>query len=105
MLSFVRWDNNVSDGHAVIRSLINEHRYSMEGEEEMRKAFHKQFTPNNANHISKFWPITLPNVKLKILTKVLAKRLVLIAEKLPGYGTQTCAIPDTSIQENLYFVR
>lgn len=38
--------------------------------------------PGNRNKISNFLPITLLNVDLKILVKVLVKRLVLVAERL-----------------------
>lgn len=54
--------------------------------------------PGKGNHISNFRLITLLNVKLKILAKILAKRLTRVTEKLKGKA-QTCAMPGSSVHD------
>lgn len=58
---------------------------------------------SKGDHMSNYRSITLLNVELEILTKVLAKRLAHVMEKL-AEETQTCAISGRSIQDNLHLL-
>lgn len=50
--------------------------------------------------IDNFRPITLLDVELKILAKVLSKKLALAAGDVNGV-TQTCSIPGRTNQDNI----
>lgn len=56
---------------------------------------------SSGNSITNFRPITL---RLKILTKVLAKGLVLVTEKRLVKEAQPCSMPSRTIQDNCHLI-
>lgn len=59
---------------------------------------------NKVNIVNNFRPITLLNIELNILAKVLAKRLVRVVSSLAGEA-QTCAMLNRTIHNNIRFIR
>lgn len=59
---------------------------------------------NKRNIVDNFRSVTLLNTDYKILAKLLAKRLVLVADRLVG-DTQTCINPSRTIHDNLHLTR
>lgn len=60
--------------------------------------------PTKKDIIDTFWPVSLLNTELKILTKVLLKRLARVTEGSVGEA-QTCALSGRTIQDNLHNIR
>lgn len=59
---------------------------------------------NKGGVIENFRTIILLNKELKILTKVLSKRVVLVVDKMVGEA-HTCAVPTRTIHINLLLIR